>query len=285
MSSTRATRVAAAVLAVPFLVAGAACSEDASAETVTTVLETGEGDPISLPPAPSVGQSASGPITMSLDIAVSAGGQNVEVDLQFTGDVSTEVVEVSEDGSYTVRTTYDDVEIESSEPQVVTEMERAVPDGLTYEETYDESGQRRSSEVVDTGLTEDERDAAAEFVSQAESGTLYAPGVPVGLGATWTATTTLSSGGGLIEMGVRNELTSLTASDYVVAMTIDSDVDTEIEGEHLTGSIGGRGNVTGSRANALAVAGGMTLDMEISGGGMSMTMDMDIDYDFAARPG
>ena len=103
--------------------------------------------------------------------------------------------------------------------------------------------------------------------------------------STWAATTILSSSGADIEMVVNNELSSLTDTEYVVDMTIDSDVDTEIEGERLTGSIGGRGQVTGSRTNPLAVAGSMTVDMEMSGGGMSMTMDMTVEYHFAEQLG
>jgi hypothetical protein len=209
--SFRATRAVAAILSVPVLLAGASCSQDASAETVTSVLDTGDtGDALTLPPAPRAGQTASGSLTMDLDVAVTASGQDVEVDMRFVGDLTTEVVEVSDDGGYTLRSTFHDVTIQSSEPAVVSEMERAIPDGLTYDETYDESGERVSSEVVDTGLTDAERESVEEFVSQAESGTLYAPGAPVGLGAAWTATTTLATGGGAIEMAVRNELSSLT---------------------------------------------------------------------------
>jgi hypothetical protein len=283
--SLRATRAVAAVLSVPVLLAGAACSQDASAETVTSVLDTGDtGDALTLPPAPRVGQTASGSLTMELDVAISASGQDVEVDMRFVGDLTTDVVDVNDDGGYTLRSTFHDVTVESSEPAVVREMERAIPDGLTYEETYDESGQRVSSEVVDAGLTDAERDAVEEFVSQAESATLYAPGAPVGLGAAWTATTTLASGGGTLQMAVRNELSSLTDSDYVVDMTIDSAVDTEIDGEHLTGSIGGGGQLSGSRDNPLVMAGDMVIDLQMSGGGMSMTMDLIIGYDFTDQP-
>lgn len=286
MMSARATRLIGVIVSIPVLVAGAACSEGVSTETVTSVMDSGDpADLAVIPSAPSVGQSAAGPLSMDLSVAVSAGSQDIDVDVQFASDVTTEVVEVDDDGGYTVRTTYDNVEIDSSEPEVVSEMERAVPDGLTYEETYDEHGQRLSSEVVGTGLTEEEREAAEEFVAQAETGSLYAPGAPVGLGATWTATTTLSTGGGAIDMVLRNELSSLTDRNYVVDMTIDSDVDTEIEGEHLTGSISGGGQVAGSRDNALAMTGDLTMDMNVGGGGMTMTMNLAVDYDFADLPG
>jgi hypothetical protein len=67
-------------------------------------------------------------------------------------------------------------------------------------------------------------------------------------------------------------------------MTIDSAVDTEIEGEHLTGSIGGGGQLSGNRDNPLVMTGDMTIDLQMSGGGMSMTMDLSIDYDFTDQP-
>lgn len=286
MMSARIIRTIGAVLSVPVLFAGAACSEDASAETVTSVLDSGAPtDVVTLPPAPSVGQTATGPLSMDLDVAVSVGGEDVVVDLQFTGELTTEVVDVSDDGGYTLRTRYDAVEIESSEPAVVREMERALPDGLTYEETYDELGQRLSSAVVDTGMTEDQREAAEEFIDQAESGMFYAPGAEVGLGATWTATTTMSTGGGAIEMVLRNELSSLTGTGYIVDVSIDSDVDTEIEGEHLTGSITGGGRVTGSRHNPLVMAGDLTIDMDVAGDGMTMTMHLAVDYELTDQPG
>lgn len=163
--NSRTTRVVAAAAAVPALLVGAACSDETSTETVTSVLDAGDGeDQITLPPAPRVGQSASGPMSMDMNIAVSSGGQDIEVDLQFSGDLTTEVVEVGEGGGYTLRTTFHDVEVESSEPQIVSEMERAIPDGLAYEETYDEMGERVSSDIVDAGLSEAERAAVEEFV-------------------------------------------------------------------------------------------------------------------------
>lgn len=276
-------RVAVSVAAVPALIGGASCSNEDSTETVTSVLEAGDtADAVRLPPTATVGQTAAGTTDFTMNISIGANGDDVNVDVTMSIDMTTEVVEVSEDGGHVRRSTVERLEVESSESSVASEIESSIPQGLSYDETYDADGQLVSTEVVESeNLSESVLAAADEFVSQAETGSLYPPGAVVGLGARWTATTTLNSSGAVIDMVVDNELTSLTDSEYGVDMSIDSDIDTSIEGERLTGTVRGGGALTGSRDNPLVSAGNMTIDMEMSGAGVTFTMTMAAEYEFA----
>jgi len=278
---SKSLRSAGAMIA---LVGGAAlnsaCGDDADAATVVSLLEAGEGETITLPVPYAVGQSASTSATFDTSLDLSGAGTDETITFAFRLDLTSTVTEVDEDGGSVVTSTIDGVEwIERAEGVDDSIAEDVA--GVTYAESFDVSGVSESRELVDDDeLTADQRPAAEEFIGQSSVAFSF-PGEPVAAGATWTSDTTVESNGMEFPATYQYELVSLDAESYVIDVTYDSPVDTEVDGTDVSGQISGSGTITGAIDNPLEVDFELEQDASISAadGGESMDMQMTITID------
>jgi hypothetical protein len=255
-----------------------ACGGDSAgatdSATVVSVLDAGEGDSIVLPVPYQVGQSASTTNTFDTTIDLSGGGMDENVTLAFQLDLTSMVTAVDDDGGSVVDSTIEGLEwIEQPDGFDVGAAEDLV--GVMYSETYDSSGAATSRELIDAdALTAEQRQAADEFLMQAESVAFGFPGGPVAPGATWTSDTSVNSSGVELPVTYHYELVSLDAGSYTIEVTYDSQVDTSVDGTDLAGEISGRGTITGAVDNPLALSFSFEQDVDISAGDGGQSLDM-----------
>lgn len=276
----RSVGAALALMGTAALASG--CGEaDADAATVISVLGAGEGETIELPVAYEAGQTASSSATFDTSIDISGGGTDETVSFAFRLDLTATVAEVDEDGGAVVNSTIDGAEwIE--QPDGLEDDLVANLVGLTYAETYDASGATESRELVDDeGLSEDQRQAADEFLGQSESVAFAFPDDPVAVGATWTSEATVNSNGVEIPATYQYELVALDDESFTIELTYDSPVDTEVDGTDVSGRINGSGTITGAVDNPLELAYEFVQDASISAqqGGQSVDMQMSVTID------
>ena len=156
--------------------------------------------------------------------------------------------------------------------------------GLTYSESFDASGVAGSRELVnDEELSDDQREAAEEIIEQSESVAFEFPDSAVAVGAIWTSDTTVSSNGLEFPATYHYELVSLDDESFVIDVTYDSPVDTDVDGMNVTGRISGSGSITGAVDNPLELAYQIEQDADVAAeiDGDSLDMQMTITFDNA----
>jgi len=155
---------------------------------------------------------------------------------------------------------------------------------LTYSESYDAAGLAGSRELVnDEELSDEQRQAAEDLLEQSESVAFEFPEAPVAVGATWTSDTTISSNGLEFPATYHYELVSLDDESFVIDVTYDSPVDTDVDGMNVTGRISGSGSITGAVDNPLELAYQIEQDADVAAeiDGDSLDMQMTIAFDNA----
>ena len=263
--------------------ASACGGDDAKAASVVSILDAGEGATTVLPVPYEVGQSASTSATFAAAIDINGAGADESVSFAFQLDLTSTVSEVDDGGGSVVISTIEDAEWleqpEGVDDGLITDMV-----GLTYSESYDAAGLAGSRELVnDEELSDDQRQAAEDMLEQSESVAFEFPVEPVAVGATWTSDTTISSNGLEFPATYHYELVSLDDESFVIDVTYDSPVDTDVDGMNVTGRISGSGSITGAVDNPLELAYQIEQDANISAedDGDSIDMQMTITFDNA----
>jgi hypothetical protein len=287
MTRTPARRALAA-LTLAALTALAACGGDDDVEVrdggVTLDDAGAEEGRVQLPGSAEVG--ASGAASALVAIAVAVDGEEVPVELRL--DYEGEVIDADDTG-YTLETTFTDGEVIDAPPGAEADL-GTVTDivGVTYRQRYDADGVAEDAELVDPdSLTAAQRSAYDEFGSQLDSASFDFPAEPVGEGATWRSVSEVSSQGLEIELTYHYELQALSGDEYTIAISYDEDIDTEVEGADVTGSVRGGGTMSGTIGNPMSQATSIEQDFDISldQGGSSADLTMRIGIDVTPARG
>jgi hypothetical protein len=282
MTRTPARRALAALTALTALTALAACGGDDDVEVrdggVTLDDAGAEAGRVQLPGPAVVG--ASGSASAAVAIAVSVDGQEIPVELRL--DFDGEVVEADDTG-YTLETTFTGGEVIDAPAGAEADL-ATVTDivGVTYRQRYDADGSAQDAVLVDPdALTAAQRSAYDEFGSQLDSAAFDFPDEPVGEGATWRSVSEVSSQGLEVAVTYQYELQALSGDEYTIAISYDEDIDTEVQGADVTGSLRGGGTTTATIGNPMSQATSMEQDFDVSfdqdGSTTDLTMRIGID--------
>ena len=79
------------------------------------------------------------------------------------------------------------------------------------------------------------------------------PDTPIAVGATWEAQQSVDASGISIPATYRFHLRAVDADHYTVDVTFDADIDTDVSGTHVSGTIDGKGTIRGALDNPLLV--------------------------------
>lgn len=246
------------------------------------------GDEIQFPIAYEVGQTATqtGRFTTEIGGSMLGGGEPVTVDFELA--MTTEVVEVNDDGGGTLQLTFDSTEVVDASAGIdLSPLEELV--GVSYSQEFEADGELGDIELVDEDqLTDAQRDAFDEFGSQAQAAAITFPEEAVSVGATWSDETEIESEGVEIPMTFEYELVALDAETYTLEMTASSDFSDEIDGTDVDGEVLATGTVVGRRDNPLAIS--VTQSQEITmaadgQGSLELNVDLTLEADGVALAG
>ena len=157
--------------------------------------------------------------------------------------------------------------------------------GVRYRQSFGADGTAGEIELVNEDeLTPEQIAAFEQFGSSINSAAALAfPGEPVGEGAQWVSTTEIASQGIEVEVDYEYELVELDGSDYVLDITYEEELDTEIDqggqtGE-LTGTVNGTGSVRGSADNPLLTNTELNqgFDFSVEADGQTVDVQMNIE--------
>jgi hypothetical protein len=212
-------------------------------------------------------------------VIVEVSGIDQSFDVILGMSIDAEVTEVADDGSAVVRSLVGEVTAEGSDPSLDLGSIEDVA-GVSYDETFTADGALVSSELVDSDALSPEQQAAAEeLISSSQSIEIEYPKGEVGVGARWNAETTIEASGFSLPVTYDYELVALDAETYTIQLSYDADVDTEIEGVDVSGTVSGSGTIIGDRENRLLTTldMGQDLEMEMDGqGSISMRIEIDM---------
>ncbi len=198
----------------------------------------------------------------------------------FQLDLTSTVTEVDDGGGSVVISTIEDAEW-LEQPEGVDDALLTDMIGLTYSESYDAAGLAGSRELVnDEELSDDQRQAFEDMLEQSQSVAFEFPEAPVAVGATWTSDTTISSNGLEFPTTYHFELVALDDESFVIDVTYDSPVDTDVDGMNITGRISGSGSITGAVDNPLELAYQIEQDANISAEDEGDSIDMQMTITF-----
>jgi hypothetical protein len=262
-----------------------ACGGDDDAEVTAGPVELEdagqEGGRVQLPGAAEVGQTGSSSATVDITLGIEGAGVDEDIPVTLRLDYDSEVVEADASG-YVVDSEFTGAEVldgpSDADFSAVSDLV-----GVRYRETFDPDGTSNETELLDEdGLTEAQRSAYEEFGSQVESTAFDYPAEAVGVGATWTAVSTIEQQGFDLAVTYHYELTALDGDDYTIAISYDEDIDDtfSVDGTDadVTGRLSGGGSTSGTIGNPLALDTSIeqNLDMEIDADGSTVSMTMDI---------
>ncbi len=208
-------------------------------------------------------------------------GEDVTIGIVLGYDA--EIVE-ADDAGYVSETTITDAElVEAPEGVDLSTFEAII--GVQYRQTFGADGTAGEIELVNEDeLTAEQITAFEQFGSSINSAAALAfPAEPVGEGAQWISTTAIASQGIEVEVDYEYELLEVDGSNYVLDITYDEDLDTEIEqgGQtgQLTGTVDGTGSVQGSADNPLLTTTELTqgFDFTVEADGQTIDVQMNIE--------
>jgi hypothetical protein len=234
---------------------------------------------IQLPGTASVGDTGSGSATVNVD--VTGFGEDVSLGVVMRYDA--EIVEADDDG-YVSETTITEAEVLDAPADAdLSTFEGIV--GVTFNQSFSNDG--RPGEIMlanEDELTDEQIEAFEQFGSSINSAAALAfPTEPVGVGARWTSTTSIESQGIEFAVDYQYELTEVNGSDYVLALTYDEDLDTEVEqgGQtaQLTGTITGTGSVDGSTEDLLSNSTELVQDLDFTIDAGSESLDVQVNVE------
>ncbi len=262
--------------------AGAASSEPPTSDAATAAA----ADEIQFPIAYEVGQTAvqTGRFTTEMSGSM-LGGESFTVDFEMA--MTSEVIEVDEDGSGVLQITFDSTEVlEAPDGADLSTLDDLV--GVSYTQEFDADGEMGDVELADEdSLTDDQRDAFEEFGDQAQAATVTFPEVAVAVGDTWSEETEIESEGIEIPMTLDYELVALDAETYTLEMTASSEFSDEIQGTDVDGDVLATGTVVGRRDNPLAmsVTQNQAITMHADGeGSLELVIDLTLEADGLPLP-
>lgn len=246
-----------------------------------SVADAGSGPTVELPVAYEIGQTASATSEFSSSIDIEGGGIDEAITFSFRLDLSSSVTEADPEGGGLVTSVVDVFEwIEEPAVDIDASLEDLV--GVGYTEEVDASGTVVSRELVDDGdLTSEQQQLANDYLIEQTTVAFSFPDEPVGVGATWSADTSVESNGIELPVTYQYQLVALDEESYGIDVTYDSPIDTEAAGVDLGGRISGSGSITGARDNPLDVAYSFeqVANVDAEQGGQSISMDMEIAID------
>jgi hypothetical protein len=284
MSRSLSFRAPLAVLAAGSL-AFAACGGDDDADVTAGPAEVSDAGAtegrIQLPGTTEVGHTASASAQVDILLAIDGSGVNEEIPVSLRLDYDAEVVEADAEG-YVVENEFTAAEVlDAPDGADLSSVEDLV--GVRYRETFNADGTSDETELVDEeNLTAAQQDAYEEFGSQVESTAFDYPDEPVGLGATWSAVTTIEQQGFDLAVTYHYELTALDGDDYTITISYDEEIDDSVSVDgtdaDLRGRLSGGGEASGTVGNPLAqaVTIGQDLDMDIDADGQSVSMALQV---------
>jgi Family of unknown function (DUF6263) len=282
ITSTRRAVPIVAVLAATGLVAGGGAV--ANAQPVTSLSTAGGGgDQITFPVEYTVGQAATTEGTFGVSLSLDGFGVSETYALTFDMRLVETVEEVDEDGGAVIHTTIEDVNVVDAPDELDTSTYEDLA-GIVVAEHRDAQGHTDSSEILNEDeLSEEQRIAADEFLSGFDAAQVDYPDGPVGVGAEWTSEQTVQSGGVELPATYEYRLAELTEETYTIEMTVDSDIDEEVDGAEVDGRFTGQGTFTGDRDNPLALSMTFRLDgvADVEADGDSASMEISFDIELA----
>lgn len=244
------------------------------------------GDEIQLPIAYELGHTATQTGRFTTEMSGSMlGGQSITVDFEMA--MTTEVVEVDEDGGGTLQITFDSTEVlDAPTGADFSTLDDLV--GVSYSQEFDADGELGDVELIDEGaLTDAQREAFDEFGAQAQAASVAFPEEAVAVGATWSEETEIESEGIEIPMTFEYELVALDAETYTLEMTASSDFSDEIQGTDVDGDVLATGTVIGRRDNPLAISvtQNQAITMDADGeGSLELLIDLTLEADGLPLP-
>ncbi|CAN5714856.1 hypothetical protein BH24ACT5_BH24ACT5_07540 [soil metagenome] len=280
-TALRRTALGAGAIVLPIGLGATPAAAGSSTPPEPPVVES-LGDPataIVLPPAPQVGQTARNALAIVIDLSV----DSESVQVGFDATVDAEITGVTPEGGYTMQTTIVEMQLtDSSEGVDASDFDLAALVGLQYEQVFSASGAVESTTIV--GLESMDADTASlaqEFVESSQTVVVSYPTEAIGVGAKWSSEVMVDGDGFSIPVTYQLELTDITDGRFTVTITYSSDIDLDVEGTNMTGTVSGGGTVTGSVDNILDQALDLNQDMTVNVGSgddaMDMTMVVEID--------
>ena len=224
---------------------GAVANASAPPQPPVTVLDAGDGEPVTIPPPYAVGQAATSSTSFTVDVDIDGEQQSTTLQL----DLGLSVAELTADGGAVVNSTINGLHSDAGSLGTVDDVV-----GVTIAQTVSASGQTLSSELVDDGqLTAAQREGAATVMESVNSTTFAFPETPIAVGATWETQQSVDASGIAIPATYHFRLRSVDAEHYTVDVTFDAAIDTDVGGAHVSGTIDGKGTIEGSVDNPLLV--------------------------------
>lgn len=282
-TALRRSALAAAIIALPLGVVATPAAAGATPPEPPVIESLGDpATAVLLPPAPQVGQQGRNQI--GVIVGISIDGESVKVGFDATADA--EITAVTPDGGYTAHTTIVEMELsDASEGVDAGDFDLDELVGVQYEQDFSPSGAIENSNIVD--LASMDKDAAAlaeEFVASSQTVVISYPDEPVGVGAKWSSEVLVESDGFSVPVTYEFEITDITDGRYSMTLTYAADIDQDVQGASVTGTLTGGGTVTGSVDNLLDQALDLDQDMMITvgTGGDSMDMSMTVEIDTAS---
>lgn len=273
---------AVAVLGTLAAAGTAQAGSDEPGEPEPTLLDAGDGETIELPVPYAVGQAAVIDSTFATEMKVAG----VEIDFTLNLVLDSQVTELTAEGGALIESLIADVAATSADPSLDLSSIEDVA-GLSYVETYSPEGVVLDTELLGLeSLSPEQRSAAQELLASSQSVDLEFPKGAVGVGARWDADTMFESQGLSIPVTYHYELVALDAATYTVEISYDADVDTTIQGAHVSGTVSGRGTIVGDRENPLMSTVDVTQDLEMTMAGQgTITMRIEVDMVASERDG
>lgn len=233
------------------------------------------GDPataVVLPPAPQVGQQGRNEIGVLIGISVD--GESVKVGFDATADA--EITAVTPDGGYTAHTTIVEMKLsDASEGVDAGDFGLDSLVGLQYDQDFSPSGAVENSNIVDLeSMDADTAALAEEFVVSSQTVVISYPGEPVGVGAKWSSEVMVEGDGFSVPVTYEFEITDITDGRFSMTLTYAADIDEDVQGASVTGTLTGGGTVTGAVDNLLDQELNLNQDMGVTLGSGSDSTDM-----------
>ncbi len=234
-----------------------------------------KADAVELPVTYEVGQSTMSLLDLDLALTVDIGAGANETVIGLEMDFTQEVTAVDA-GIATVTGSIDRIEVtdapDEAEQAMAEQFEAILGQQILLQ--YDDRGNQIGGVTLADGSP-----LPGDFAGTFDSTTtdIAYPTEKVGVGAVWSATSTIDSGGVTIEAETTYELIEIDPDSIVVASTQDIPVESTSGGIDISGTIQGEGTYTVGRSNPLDVDGDFrqVADLELSGDGQSGSTNSD----------
>jgi hypothetical protein len=268
----RRSRSALLGLLAAALTLGAGCGEDDDEVGVEVgeveLLESGEGEKIELPAPYERGQAVGNVFT----ITQSVDGPGLAFDVNVELEAESRVVSV-QGGEATVEQTIESFTVDTGDQPVAGPELDALREleGAVLATVYDEQGRQVGDiELVGGGRLP----ASFEGFEGGGTDVLY-PDEPVGVGARWVGgVESQVEAGPPIAAEVTYELTDVSANEFTLEISGDTEIEDEFDGVEFTGDITQNGEVTGDPRNPLVFE--MTYDVGFDASAEGETFSTDV---------